>query len=128
MRQKLRRLANERKVSLQRIRRMAQKIVHFTDTNGVDVPPDQHKDFVDIFKSNGASVDESFPEGSFRPVFWDQQLKSAKLKGRNSLAPSAYTVGAEFADEILRSVSCYENGRFHYTPIGADTEGLHALF
>ena len=85
MRQKFRRLANERKVSLQRIRRMAQKVALFADTNGVEVPPDQHDDFIGIFKSNGASVEESFPEGSFRRVFWDQQLKSAKLKGSRGM-------------------------------------------
>ena len=34
MRQKLRRLANERKVSLQSIRRMAQKVANFTDRTG----------------------------------------------------------------------------------------------
>lgn len=51
-----------------------------TERNGVDVGQSLAQDLVMIIEENSGHTEEHFPKGSFRRVFWDQQLEAAKAK------------------------------------------------
>ena len=59
--------------------KLFEKIENITRTDGNIVSEELHNDLVTIMTNNDQKVKDSFPEGSFRRLFWEQQLKAAGL-------------------------------------------------
>ena len=53
------------------------------EANGTTVDPSLHNDLVAIMESKSQEVKEQYPTGTFKNLFWEQQLKAAKAKGPN---------------------------------------------
>ena len=45
-----------------------------------ELDPQLHHDLVQVMEENSEKIHREFPEGSFRRVFWDQQIKNARVK------------------------------------------------
>lgn len=54
-------------------------------SQGQVVNDDLHYDFKEIMEENNGGVCDAFPEGSFRCLFWEQQLKVAKSSNPRSM-------------------------------------------
>ena len=85
LRAKLSALARERKTSLQRIRRMEAAIECMNEESSVDVDEELHGDLTSIASEYESTISQTYAEGSFRRLFWDQQLKAAKSKGSRGM-------------------------------------------
>lgn len=59
------------------ISRLKEKKSDFIDRSAL-VDKVLHQDLKSILEENSDAVRESFPEGTFRRVFWDQQLENSK--------------------------------------------------
>ena len=57
-------------------KRLKETIEHFTKSNGIELQPDLNSDFEAIMKEMTQKVHEDCPVGSFRRIFWDQQMKA----------------------------------------------------
>ena len=68
------------RVHQERKERMAleAKIEQLTSRSGVEVDPSFHQDLVSIMEGNNGKIAAEFPEGTFRQLFWEQQLKAAE--------------------------------------------------
>lgn len=53
-------------------RRLQEKIEQSCEKNGVQVDSSLNDDFMSIMKENTACVEDNFPKGSFRRLFWEQ--------------------------------------------------------
>lgn len=62
------------------VKRLKEAITESTARDGVQVPPDLHDDLSSIMESNNDTVLQDFPPGSFRRLFWDEQLKANRVK------------------------------------------------
>ena len=49
-----------------------------TESNGVEVDLALNESLIKTMKENHCLIEEQFPVGSFRRLFWDQQFKAAK--------------------------------------------------
>ena len=59
------------------MRRMKEALELSTAQSGVGAE-DLHKDLLTIMHENNAAISQQFPPGTFRRLFWDQQLESAQ--------------------------------------------------
>ena len=48
-------------------------------SSGVSIDEGLHTDLLDIAEQHNTSIMELFPVGSFRRLFWEEQMKAAKL-------------------------------------------------
>lgn len=62
------------------VRKLKKKIEESKLQHGVQVGPELHQDLSSIMESNNEAVLNEFPEGSFRRLFWEEQLKVNRLK------------------------------------------------
>ena len=51
-----------------------------TEKNGVELESDMHKDMETIMNEMTGTVRNDYSEGSFRHLFWDQQLQLLQAK------------------------------------------------
>ena len=77
-REKLRDLQTKLNNSRQSIKKLTNEIKELTEKNGMEVDPELHDDMTTIMSS--CDIDKYFPKGSFKRLFWEEQLKMAKLK------------------------------------------------
>lgn len=57
----------------------------FTKEKGVLVDPSLGQDLLMIMEDKSDGIEKLYPPGSFRRLFWDQQLKAAKAKGPSGM-------------------------------------------
>ena len=62
------------------VRRLKLKIEESMLRHGVEVDEGLHRDLSNIMEASKDTVSKEFPQGSFRRLFWDEQLKIARLK------------------------------------------------
>jgi len=62
------------------VARLRKKISEIAKHNNVVLDSNLNSDLASVMKERTEKVHQECPEGSFRRVFWDQQLKSAKVK------------------------------------------------
>ena len=62
------------------IKRLREKIEKATNLNGVIVDDSLHQDLSSVMNEHNDSIEKQFPEGTFRGLFWQEQLKAAKVK------------------------------------------------
>ena len=60
------------------IHKLQERIAKLTESEGVNVGRDFHKDMYSIMESNNEAIAKQYPEGSFRRLFWEEQFKAAK--------------------------------------------------
>ena len=53
-------------------------VEELTRKNGVNVEPSFHQDLISIMGENQDKIAAQYPEGSFRRLFWEQQIKRSK--------------------------------------------------
>lgn len=58
--------------------RLKQKVLELIQEKGEDVDGGLHQDLSLIMQENTSDVHAAFPEGTFRRIFWDQQLENSK--------------------------------------------------
>lgn len=69
----------------QEVKKLQEYIKSSTEKNGVLVDESLHNDLQAVMKDQSKEISKLFPEGSFRRLFWDEQLKMAKLKNAASM-------------------------------------------
>lgn len=62
------------------IQKLKEKIQESSEVSGVCLDEALHFDLVNIMKEQDNSIKENFPEGSFRRLFWTEQMKAAVVK------------------------------------------------
>ena len=62
-----------------------QQIRHLIDQDGIVLNEETHSDMKTIMKDNAKEVTNSFPEGSFQQLFWQQQQQAASVKDSRSM-------------------------------------------
>ena len=85
LREKVSRLALERRSTLQRIRRVQERLRAATEAIGIELGKDMHEDMKTVMTSLDENIKEVYPEGSFRRIFWEQQLKATTVKGSRGM-------------------------------------------
>ena len=65
-------LARKQKMQLQTIRRLKAKIENWVNTTSVEIHDDLAEDVAETLEKHADAVKETFPEGSFQRLFWDQ--------------------------------------------------------
>ena len=69
----------------QEVKKLREYIKSSTEKNGVLVDEKLHNDLQAVMKDQNKEINKLFPEGSFRRLFWDEQLKMARLKNSMNL-------------------------------------------
>ena len=69
----------------QEVKKLREYIKSSTEKNGVLVDENLHSDLQAVMKDQSKEISKLFPEGSFRRLFWDEQLKMAKLNKATSM-------------------------------------------
>ena len=64
----------------QEVKKLREYIKSSTEKNGVLVDEKLHNDLQEVMKDQSKEINKLFLEGSFRRLFWGEQLKMAKLK------------------------------------------------
>ena len=62
------------------VKKLQERIRRATETNGIDVNESLHQDLLSIMNDNNSDIRKQFPKGSFRRLFWEQQLQQLNLK------------------------------------------------
>ena len=62
------------------VKKLQERIKKNTEQNGVQLPISLNEDLLTIMTESKTHIEEHFPEGSFRRLFWEQQFQAAKLK------------------------------------------------
>ncbi len=62
------------------LKMLRKKIEVSTEKVGIEVDQDLHGDLLQSMKDHDKSIEDAYPAGSFRHLFWKEQLKSASLK------------------------------------------------
>ncbi len=57
---------------------MQEAIRFSTDERGIDVESSFHQDLLTIMSDNNKDIQQHYPQGSFRRLFWEEQLKCAQ--------------------------------------------------
>lgn len=61
-------------------RKLQVKIEMLTQQQGESVDNGLHGDLLDIMKENTPEIEKAYPEGSFKRLFWEEQLRAASKK------------------------------------------------
>ena len=73
------------------------------------VDPILHNDLVTIMEEESETVQKQYQKGTFKNLFWEQQLKAARAKGPckwHQMAPDDDTLVPEPEDDLFSSISC----------------------
>ena len=76
---KLMSLQSRASVAEKEIKRLKLKIEKLSTLNSVIVDEPLHQDLSTIMGEQNQSIESKFPEGTFRRLFWQQQLKAAQV-------------------------------------------------
>ena len=89
-------------------RKLKEAIQRLTHQQGVEIEPDMHDDLHRVMKEFDGEVRQKYPEGSFRHLFWEQQLQAiqAKKLPTSSLAPSINEMVLALEVQVLQCLSC----------------------
>ena len=110
LREKVNALARERRTALQRIRRIEMKIRAASEADGIELGSDSHEDVQSLMTSLNDDIMKGFPEGSFRRIFWEQQLKASRV--RSSRGMRWHPLIIRWALNLyMQSGSAYDNMR-----------------
>lgn len=66
-------------------KRLRETIKSLTRSGGVELQSDLHSDFVTIMNEMTEKVHKDNPQGSFRRLFWDQQIEALNTKNRRQI-------------------------------------------
>ena len=77
---KIKLLKERASVAEKEVKRLQQAIHHLTSSSGICVESSLHQDLLSIMTEKNGEMISQFPEGSFRRLFWDQQLLCAQQK------------------------------------------------
>ena len=83
--QKLKRLATVKKGAERKIAQMKRSITKSIREKGVALPQDLHDDVRSVMNAQGEKIDDIYPKGTFRRLFWDQQFKAASAKSASGM-------------------------------------------
>ena len=78
--QKLARLQVERCDSRKKVTMLTKRIEALCAKESVSVDSGLHQDLADIMEGESSSVQQALPDGSFRKLFWQQQVKALTSK------------------------------------------------
>ena len=78
-------LARQRKRDKQRIESLEQIIEESVTEKGEIVHPVMDKDLREIMSEHQAEIERTFPKGSYRRLFWEQQRKAANAKSPSGM-------------------------------------------
>ena len=76
--QKLKSLQSRASIAEQEVKRLKLKIDKLSTLNGVIVDEPLHQELSSIMTEQNDSIASKFPEGTFRGLFWKQQMKAAQ--------------------------------------------------
>ena len=62
------------------VKKLKEKIDMQTERNGIEIEQSFSADIQAIMKDQNSEIVKNYPEGTFRRLFWDQQLKATQLK------------------------------------------------
>ena len=62
------------------LKKLKEVIRSSTENSGIVVDNNLHSDLLNIMQSNDKSIEDTFPAGTFRNLFWKEQLKCAMVK------------------------------------------------
>ena len=65
--------------------RLKERINRSTDSKGIVVDDSLNDDLSKIMEESNSSINEHFPEGSFRRLFWEQQLQAARARNMKQM-------------------------------------------
>ena len=82
LRKKLADLASKRKSDMQSVRRLRSTVRSLLENQGVTLEDNLSHDVDCVMKSSQEEIEKLYPEGSFRRLFWDEQLKAQSVKGK----------------------------------------------
>lgn len=88
------------------LRVLSERLSAATNANNVVVDPQLHGDLKSIMEDNYSKVLEDFPEGSFQRLFWEQQIKAARVSGAKGMRWHPMMVRWCLNLKLL-STSCY---------------------
>ena len=76
---KLKNLQSKASNSKYNLKRLRKKIKQSYERNSVIVDQELHSDLHNIMEENKHKINDIYPKGSFRRLFWEEQLKVARL-------------------------------------------------
>lgn len=97
------------------VKRLQDKISYLTKQNGVLLESALESDFKDIMNEMTNKIHTECPEGSFKRIFWDQQLQAANAKDK--VAPSNNKMVSASQIYIVWCIPCFTGERNYYTAI-----------
>lgn len=62
------------------VKKLREKVEKLTERNGIEVQQTLSADLQSIMEENNSEIGKLYPEGTFRRLFWDQQLKATEAK------------------------------------------------
>ena len=69
----------------QRLERLNRRITQVIEQDGVVLDEATHSDFKTIMEENAEKATNSFPDGSFQQLFWEQQQQASSVKDSRSM-------------------------------------------
>ena len=73
---KLAALAREKSLASHKVRQLQDRIAKLNEVNGIDVEEELDSDHATIMDMESEKVCSTFPEGSFKHLFWKQQMEA----------------------------------------------------
>ena len=83
--ERLRRLHSEARKAKHQVKRLQHKLADSLRDNATEVDEVLDRDLREIISDNDANIKAMYPEGSFRRLFWEQQLKATMLHNTRSM-------------------------------------------
>ena len=68
-----------------KVQRLKLSIEESRKQHGIELDPLLHQDLSSIMEANNTAISNEFPLGSFRRLFWDEQLKLNRLKNSKQM-------------------------------------------
>lgn len=82
---KMKQLQSRAQEAEKEVKRLQHIIERSVETNGTAVDPILHDDLVTIMEEESETIKQQYKKGTFKHLFWEQQLKAAKAKGPNGI-------------------------------------------
>lgn len=78
--EKLKNLQERARKAEKEVEKLKRKISESKEKLGIQLQPDLHQDLSSIMEENHEGICREFPPGTFRRLFWEEQMKVNKLK------------------------------------------------
>ena len=89
-------------------RKLKRFITKITTTNGIILAEQLQNDMEGIMHDLNKEITDNHPDGSFRKLFWDQQVQALKLKDKHQICwhpahikSGAYTLSTSYPVPIM---------------------------